>query len=281
MTFIEADGVRTHVESWAPEAPTRGDILLIHGASSDIGVFKPTIAPMLSRHFRVAAYDRPGMGFTTQRPADADTLKRQADVAAGVIDAMGLDRPIVVAHSFGGAVALRLALDHPEKISGLVLLAPVAYDWPGGVSWHLYWSANPVVGGLFNHVVTRPFADAAVKQGMVAAFAPATPPEGFLEQASVTRAAHPPAMKANADDLVSAKREVIAQQGRYPDLKMPIAILSGDSDSVVLTSIHSEGLKATLPGTRLVILPNVGHLPQESAPDMVMDLVDWVAARRN
>jgi len=68
------------------------------------------------------------MGYTSDRPPGSDTLELQAKVAVGVIEQLGLKKPIVVAHSYGGAVALRLALDRPDLVGGLVLIAPVAYE---------------------------------------------------------------------------------------------------------------------------------------------------------
>lgn len=286
--------LRTHVGMWgaaragtSPDASTgeRQDVLLIHGGSSSIDVFRPSVIPGLSDRYRVAAYDRPGMGRTADRPPGAGRLRVQAEVAAGVIDALELKRPIIVAHSFGGAVALRLALDHPEQVGGLVLIAPVAFTWPGGVSWHLHWSANPLVGAVFNHVVTRPFAAAAVKAGMANAFAPSPVPERYFETAAVARAAEPRAMRANAHDITVLKREVTAQQARYaselrsPLAIMPISVLAGEEDSVVSTTIHARGLKAALPETRLEVLPGVGHLPHEARPDLLRELVDWVAEK--
>ncbi len=277
MKFVEAAGVKTHVESWGQGDP----ILLIHGASSHIGTWQPTIVPLLRDRFHVVAYDRPGMGFTQDRPQDADTLAVQARVAASVIEQSGLTRPIVVAHSWGGAVALRLALDRPDLVGGLVLLAPVAYEWPGGVSWHLYWSSNPLVGGLFNNVLAQPFAPGAVKQGMAESFTPNTPPPGWLEKADVSLAAQPGALRANGEDMVAAKREVTAQQARYPEIKVPVAILVGDGDKVVGPSIHSLRLAQTLPNARIDVLAGVGHLPQEIAPERFSKLLDWVVAAKS
>ncbi|HVY87351.1 MAG TPA: alpha/beta hydrolase, partial [Hyphomonadaceae bacterium] len=199
--FVTAEGVRVHVSR-------RGagrDVLLIHGASSDMGVFEPTIFPLLEKRFRVTAYDRPGMGDTAGRPPDAETLAVQARVAADIIKALDLTRPIVVGHSYGGSVALRLALDFPELVSGLVLIAAVAYQWDGGVSWHVNWSANPLVGGLFNHVLTRPFVDAAVRSGTASAFAPSLLPPDYIARAGVMRATRPGAMLANAQDVAALK----------------------------------------------------------------------------
>lgn len=274
MRFVDAGGVQVHVDQWGPEGEP--DVFMIHGASSDMALWSPSVIPALERTYRLSAYDRPGLGFTERRPPHAERLEVQARVAAEAIERMGLRRPIVMAHSWGGAVALRLALDRPDIVSGLVLIAPVAYEWPGGVSWHIYWSANPVVGPLFNNVVTRPFVAGAGRAGVVGTFAPVPAPDDYYERASVARATRPGAMRANADDLIVSKREVIAQQGRYAELRMPVAILSGDADGVVSTPIHSQGLARTLPHARLVVLPGVGHVPQETATRELGELVDWV-----
>jgi pimeloyl-ACP methyl ester carboxylesterase len=274
MRHIQARGVRTHIAQWG----AGDDTLLIHGASSDLGVFVPTVVPLLSPHMKLTAYDRPGMGLTVERPRDAERLEVQASIAAGVIDALELKRPVVIAHSYGGAVALRLALDHGDRIGGLVLIAPVAYSWPGGVSWHLHWSVNPLVGGLFNHLLTRPFVKAAARSGTVAAFAPSRMPDGYIEGAGVMRAVRPAAMYASARDVTNLKREVVAQQDRYPALSMPVAILVGDGDTVVSPVIHALRLAKTLPNARIEVLSGVGHLPHEARPEAVLKLVEWVRA---
>jgi pimeloyl-ACP methyl ester carboxylesterase len=278
MRFVEAAGVHTHVQQWGLKEGKGEPILLIHGASSDLGVWAPTIVPRLEGRFQLSAYDRPGMGYTTQRPADANTLAEQAKVAAGVIDQLHLKKPIVVAHSWGGAVALRLALDYPDKVGGLILIAPVAYEWPGGVSWHLYWSSNPVVGGLFNNVLVPPFSAAAIKSGVAGAFAPSPVPENYLEKAGSARAVRPAALLANSLDMITAKREIIAQQSRYPEIKIPVALMTGDSDSVVSPTIHSVQLAQTLPNARIDVLQGVGHLPHEASPERFEKLLEWVRA---
>jgi pimeloyl-ACP methyl ester carboxylesterase len=281
MKFVDAAGVRVHVEEWGLKEGEKDEpVFLIHGASSDLGVWRPSIVPLLKDRFHLAAYDRPGMGFTTGRPADANTLERQAKIAAAVIEQLGLKKPIVVAHSWGGGVALRLALDRPDLVGGLVLIAPVAYEWPGGVSWHLHWSANPLVGDLFNNVLAPPFTSSAVKTGVAGAFGPSPVPEGYLETAGSMRAVRPSAMRANSLDMTSAKREIIAQQARYRDITVPVALLAGDSDSVVSTAIHTVKLAHTLTNARIDVLQGVGHLPHEASPERFLKLLDWVAAER-
>lgn len=276
MMFVDAAGVSTHVAQWGAGE----DVMLVHGASSDMGVFQPTVIPLLEREFRLTAYDRPGLGFTDERPVGSEMLAAQAKVAAGVIGALALKRPIVIAHSYGGAVGLRLALDHADLIAGLVLIAPVAYAWAGGVSWHLHWSSNPVIGGIFNTILTRPFVGQAARAGTLAAFAPSVLPPDYVEEAGVMRAVRPAAMRANSADVIVLNREVTAQQARYHEIRMPVAIMAGDHDSVVSPSIHSVQLAQTLPNARIDILQGVGHLPHEASPDRLKKLIDWVQASK-
>lgn len=271
--YVEANGVSSRVAEWGAGPP----ILLIHGASSTLSVFEPTVAPLLSSTYRLVAYDRPGMGLSKERPANADTLKVQADVAAGVIQAMNMDRPIVVGHSFGGAVALRLALDHPEAVSGLVLIGAPAYEWPGGVAWHYHASAAPVFGPIFNHVITRPFVRGAIRSGVEGLFAPQDPPPNYIEATNTRLAITPGALEANAKDVRALKAELIAQSPRYPDIDQPVGILVGQDDGVVSYEIHSRQLVETLPNARIEALEGVGHAPHEIAPDTLKALVDWVS----
>jgi pimeloyl-ACP methyl ester carboxylesterase len=173
---------------------------------------------------------------------------------------------------------LRLALDRSDLVSGLVLIAPLAYKWPGGVSWYLYWSANPVIGGLFN-TAAQPFTDAAAHDGVKGTFFPRVPPDDYFEKASVARATTPTAMRANGLDLLAAKREVIAQQDRYPEIRVPVAIMVGDGDTVVSPSIHAMHLAKVLPDVRIEVIHGVGHVPHEAEPQKLADLIDWVSTQ--
>ena len=229
---------RTHVAQWG----AGDDVLLIHGASSDMGVFEPTVIPLLERELPA---DRPMtgrvMGFTDAASGglgDAGGAGKRGGRRhrrAGAETARSLSRIPMAAQS-----ALRLALDHADLIAGLVLIAPVAYAWPGGVSWHLHWSSNPIwSAGCSTAILTRPFVGAAARAGTVAAFAPSVLPPDYVEEAGVLRAVRPAAMRANAADVIALKSEVTAQQARYAEIHMPVAIMAGDGDSVVSPTIHS------------------------------------------
>jgi len=133
---------------------------------------------------------------------------------------------------------------------------------------------------VFNNLIAQPFASASVKSGMEAAFAPSIPPEGWMEKSDVSLAARPEALRANGGDLVAAKREVAAQQARYPQIRVPVAILLGDGDRMVSPSIHGMKLAQILPNARIDVVRGAGHLPHEAAPDRFHKLFDWVEASK-
>jgi pimeloyl-ACP methyl ester carboxylesterase len=274
MAYVMAAGMPVHVQSWGAGDPA----LLIHGASSDMSVFRPTVIPRLKSRFHLTAYDRPGMGWTTDRPRSAGSLSVQAKVAADVIDARCGGRCLVIAHSWAGAIALRLALEHPEKVRAMVLIAPVAFNWPGWLSWHLYWSAAPMVGAVFNHVATRPFAVAAARAGVSKIFAPKSPPDDYFRAAGVASATRPRAMRANALDLMAGKRELARQQAHYGSIKVPVGILAAPEDPVVNPELHGFRLAAALPNARVVSADGAGHVPHETTPELFLELVEWADA---
>jgi pimeloyl-ACP methyl ester carboxylesterase len=271
MQFVDAGGVSTHVKVWGSGPP----VVLIHGAASDLGVFEPTLVPKLKSAYRLIAYDRPGMGFSSDRPVHAGRLDVQARIAAGVIEALGLERPLVLAHSYGGAVALRLALDHPDKVSGLVLIAPAAHDWPGDVAWHYHLSSAPMFGQMFNQFVVPAFAEAAARTGLAQAFAPDPVPDGYEQAAGVMRAIRPSALAANAEDLINIKRELVNQAPRYPTIRHAVGLLTGDQDRVVSPLLHARALARELPLVRHIAMEGSGHLPHERNPKAVRELLEW------
>ena len=96
-------------------------ILMIHGLGAQLGNFDTGLADDLARDHRVIAVDRPGMGWS-DRPDDADASPRaQAALIVEVIEALGLEKPLIVGHSLGGAIAMCLALDAPGPYAVVII----------------------------------------------------------------------------------------------------------------------------------------------------------------
>ena len=266
-------GGDTYVRDWGlTSGPT---LLLIHGATSHLVDFDVALGPQLSGAYRLIAYDRPGMGRSTNRPDDGAKLSVQAETAADVIRAEHPNGPIVViGHSYGGAVALRLALDHPELVSGLVLLAPASHPWGGRAPFFYALEAAPVAGEIVT-TLFWPFSGAVAKASLKSrAFAPRSPPDGYFEKAEVKLALRPAALRASAADFNALPGELEAQALRYGELTMPIVTIEGEIDQVVPVALIKA--KSSFSHGKVVIVPGAGHMVQHAAPEIVAREIGWV-----
>ena len=110
----------------------------------------------LGRSHRVIMIDRPGHGWSTRDALSNSTPAIQARMIDEALGKLGVDAAMIVGHSWGGALLAAMALNHPARVAGLVMLAPVTHRWNGGVAWYHNLGATPVVGPLFAHTLALP-----------------------------------------------------------------------------------------------------------------------------
>lgn len=268
--LVDVDEGRLHVL----ELGAQNDgvpILLLHGASGNLHDMRLALGERLARNHRVILIDRPGHGWSARLGGDDDASpSRQAALIARALDALGAKRAIVIGHSFAVAIVTALALDFPERVAGLVLLAPVTHPWPGGIAWFYSLSATPVIGPLFARTAVLPVAFPFLQVFARAVFAPQPMPEEYVRQSALALLLRPSAFLANARDVARLKDSVTRQSPRYVEIVAPTVIITGDRDTIVSSDIHSRALAATLPHARLIVLPGVGHAVQHVAADLVI-----------
>ncbi|MBN8938592.1 MAG: alpha/beta hydrolase [Rhizobiales bacterium] len=272
--FIETRTGRLHVvDAGQGEAP----VVFLHGASGNVRTWEPALGDRLGRLGRTILIDRPGHGFSERRAGRAAAaLDQQAGAVVDVLDALGLSRAVIVAHSLAGALACRLALDHGDRVSGLVLLAPVTHPWPGGVHWYYRLAATPVFGPLFAWTLVLPLGELWMRRSIQGVFMPQSVGASYSRDAAIPLVLRPRQFIANAEDVVGLLDEVEAQAPRYPAIECPVTVISGDQDSVVWTHLHSLGMARDVAQTKLVLLDGVGHGPHHAAPDRVMAEIEAV-----
>lgn len=272
--MVEVDGARLHVVELGPaDAPP---IVMLHGASSNLEVMRP-LAERLAQDHRVILMDRPGHGWSTREHFSDSTPAPQARMIAQALGRLGIGKAIVVAHSWSGALALRIALDHPERVAGLVMLAPVAYPWPGGVSQYNYAVTTPVLGSLLANTAMLPLGLLLAESGSRSVFAPQAMPENFVKDSATRLLLRPREFVANAWDLVTLRAAMAEQAPRYAEIAVPLTIIAGDADKTVSTHIHSQPLARTAKNARLIVLNGVGHMIQYAAPDLVLSEIEAMA----
>ena len=122
--FVTVDGVRLHYIEKGEGPP----VVLLHGNVVTAEDFRTSgVLELLARRHRVIAFDRPGFGYSDRPHGSAWSARAQADLLRDALVVLGIKRPVVLGHSWGAAVALALALNHPDDVRGLVLLSGYYY----------------------------------------------------------------------------------------------------------------------------------------------------------
>jgi len=273
--MVEVEGGALHVIDIGPRDAAGPPIVMLHGASSNLEVMRQPVGERLARDHRVILIDRPGHGWSTRARLEDSTPEIQGRMIEEALAKLGVVKAIFVVHSWSGALGARIALDHPHLAAGLVMLAPVAYPWPGGVGRYNKVIATPVIGPLLAYTITLPLGYFLAEPGARGVFLPQTMPGGFVKNTGTPLLLRPREFIANARDLVTLKAAVAEQAPRYAEIKAPITIISGDeSDKTVSTRIHSRPLAVAAPNAKLIVLPGVGHMIQQAAPDLVISEIE-------
>lgn len=261
------------IERGPPDAPP---VLFLHGASANAQEFL-ALARELDGECRLLLADRPGYGYSRRLPR-AERIEIQAQAFIRLLEAEGAAPAVIVGHSLGCGVCLRIAIERPDLVVGLVLVAPASHPYPGGAAWWAELAARPIIGPLFCRTLVPLVAPRAVRGAIANTFWPADPPVDYMREAAVPLAFRPRAFRASARDVVASKTEFPLQAPLYPEIMAPAVIITADKDRVVSPKIHARALAADLPCAELICLPGAGHMPHRMRPDIVAQAVRRVRA---
>lgn len=276
--FITVDGVELHYQEKGEGPP----VVLIHGnvvTAEDFvlsGVFD-----RLARNHRVIAFDRPGYGYSERPQGSIWTAIEQADLLAEAFFRLGIERPVVVGHSWGSLVALELALGQPDDVSGLVLLAgyykpTVRMDVPLVAP-----PAIPVIGDVLRYTVSPLMGAALMPLNVKAMFGPLDVPEHFKREFPYGFPVRPSQIRAESQDAVTMVPAVFGMADRMRELNIPIVIMAGTKDMIVDHEDHARWFHQQLPGSVLRLVPGAGHMVHYAVPDEVVEAVEAVSERKS
>jgi pimeloyl-ACP methyl ester carboxylesterase len=260
--FVEVGGLRWHLldsgpaEGAAPHAPP---LLLLHGFGSSLHTWEGWAAA-LQQQQRVLRVDLPGAGLTGPDPQrrydDEHTVKQ----LLALLDELGLQRVALAGHSMGGRLAWRLAAQHPERVARLVLVAPDGFESPG------FEYGKPPNAGFAAALLPYALPRAALRAGLARAWGD----EARLDDATIDRYHQllraPGNRRAVLDRLAQLRLE--NPRPLLTSLTMPVLLVWGDADRMI-PPLHAQDWLQALPaatGARLLLLPGLGHVPQEEDP---------------
>jgi pimeloyl-ACP methyl ester carboxylesterase len=269
--FVEINGITVHYKIMGQGSP--GPVfVLLHGFGASLYSWHAVMEPF-SQSGTVIAYDRPAFGLT-ERPMTwkgQNPYSPQASVylLLGILDHFNIQRAILVGNSAGGTVAMQFTLQHPERVQGLILVDPAVYEGGGGPSWLRPFYNTPEMNHL-GPLIVRSIQKSGLDLIKMAWYDPA-------KIAQETWDGYTKPLKADNWDRAlwyfTAASQVSDLPQRLGEFKLPILVITGDTDKIVPTA-NTIKLASALPNARLVIIPQAGHVPHEEQPGLFMQAVD-------
>ncbi|MDO6415506.1 alpha/beta hydrolase [Sphingomonas sp. BIUV-7] len=261
--FVTIDGVRLHYL----EAGDGPPILLIHGLGGQLRHFSYALLEKLARRHRVIMIDRPGAGHSARMRGYG--IAEHAAIVARFIETLALDHPIIAAHSFGGAVALSLALDHPELVGKLALIAPLSQpDMVVQQPFKTFLAAPLWLREMACRTAAVPIGVAIRGRVHRATFAPEAVAPDFDAEGGGLLVLRPETLAAGFEEISTASTQLSRMVSRYPEITVPVSILFGREDQVLDPAIHGERTALSIAHSRLAWIEG-GHMLPVTQPDAV------------
>jgi pimeloyl-ACP methyl ester carboxylesterase len=273
--FVEVDGLRLHHLERGAGTP----VVLIHGnvVTAEDWILSGVLDRVAERGHRVIAFDRPGCGYSERPRGTAWTAAAQADLLRRAWARLGVERPVVVGHSWGTLAALALAIADPAAARGLVLVSGYYHPTVRADALLVAPAAVPVLGDALRHTVSPLFGAATLPLLLKGMFAPLPVPERFRRGFPYGMPVRPGQIRAEAEDGAGMAREAAAMRDRYGELRLPVAIMAGRDDQVVDVGRHAIRLHERIPHSGLRLVPGAGHMVHHAVPGQVAEAVEAVA----
>lgn len=248
-------------------------MVFCHGTPWSSELWRP-IADALAPHFTVYLWDMPGYGRSSKHPEHRVSLDVQGELLSDLLSWWDLPSPHVVAHDFGGAVALRAHLLHECGFASMALVDVVALRPWGSDFFRLVRDHADVFAALppaVHEGALRAYIGGASHRGLTAEAldALALPWLDDVGQAAFYR------QIAEADESYTAQVEPL-----YPAIDVPVHVVWGDDDAWIPVD-RAHRLHELIPGARLTVIERAGHLIQLDQPEaLTATLTQWLSSRQ-
>lgn len=253
--FIDVGGVNAHVRD-------QGDrdgipIVLIHGSMGSLHMWEGWVQA-LGQRARLITVDLPGHGLTGVWPREEYTIDAYADFVEVLVDALNLDRFVLVGHSMGGAVAWSFAATRPDRVSQLVLVDAAGYPRIAEAPLPTRLARMPVIGDI--GIYFKP--ERLVRRSLTEVYAD----PAMVTPERVTRYAELQRFPGNREATVlRARTQPPLDPTPLKRLTVPTLVLWGGKDRWVPLA-DARRFQADIKGARLVVFDNLGHNPMEEDP---------------
>lgn len=277
LPFEGTDGIDIHYRAAGEGEPA---FVLLHGFASSLYTWDEVFGHFAAMG-RTFAYDRPPFGLSERlvkgdwsgpNPYAPDASIEQL---AALMDEQGLDKAVLVGNSAGGTVALRMAVAHPERVEGLILVSPAVYSGGGAPTFVRPLLGTPQMERL-GPLVSRSFLSLGDSLEQQAYHDPATITD---EQRAKSRLG---LQVENWDKALWAFTQASEESdlvSRLGEIAVPVLVVTGDDDRIVPTE-QSIRLAGALPDAELQVIEACGHVAQEECEAQFLAAVDaWLAEK--
>ena len=271
--FVDVDGIRVHYQQAGDKhAPA---MVLIHGFASSTLVWSNVFLKLAAAGYRVIALDMLGYGYSAKPRKGEYTIAGQAKLLVRLLDRLSIPRAIFIGSSYGGAVAATCALDYPDRVEKLILVGAVNNNRPlEFMLMRLFGS--PVFGDVVSPLLIG--SRRLLRRRMKRVY---DQHSWVLDERRVD-ARHLPLRAAGTQRAIirtvrAWDAERISRDAHL--IKQPTLLLWGENDSEIPLA-DGERLHQEIPGSRLLVFLNCGHIPHEEYPEAFTNVVtDFCEAR--
>lgn len=271
--FLRVGQLRVHYV----ETGTGPTVVMIHGNAGAIEDFALGSIGLLCSDYRIVAVDRTGHGKSQRPNGKTPTLEYQASLLHQTLAQLGITKPLLVGHSWGAALALAYTLSYGNDVSGIVLLAPAAYEDQRTYQFVRLAITAPVIGDATLTIGKIFFGRRMLKQELARAFYPEPVPQDYLKMATSSWLSRQH-LKSYLEDEWTLNASLKKLSKRYSEIQVPVAIVTGDEDKVVRPRDNAYRLKAAIPQAQLIELKGVGHEIPQTHPEIISEAMKLVCA---
>ena len=256
--FVDIMGMSVHVRDEGPRDDAE-PIVLLHGTSASLHTWDGWTEALKGQR-RVIRMDLPGFGLTGPMPDGNYRLTRYSEFVIALMDRLGVQKAVLAGNSFGGNLAWKVAVDHPERVSKLVLVDAAGYPYDAqSVPIGFKIAQIPALKPLMQNTLPRSMIDSSVRNV-------------YGDPSKVT------------DELVDRYYELTLRAGnraalgerfsqspggefaqQIPSITQPTLILWGGQDRLIPPN-NAEKFKQDIQGSRVVMFDALGHVPHEEDP---------------
>ena len=268
--FVPLQGMQVHLRDEGPRTDPQ-PIVLLHGTSASLHTWDGWAAALKGQR-RVIRMDLPGFGLTGPMPDGDYRLTRYVNFVIALLDQLGVQQAVLAGNSFGGNLAWKIAVDHPQRVSKLVLVDAAGYPFdPASMPIGFKIAQIPALRPMMEHTLPRSMIESSVRN--VYGDPSKVTPELVDRYQELTL------RSGNRSALVERFRQSPSGEftAQIPQVRQPTLILWGGQDRLIPPD-NALRFQRDIAGSRLVMFDALGHVPHEEDPAQTVAAVqDFLA----